>query len=205
MALEDLTGPAKFIDALVTGNPVSDDDRREGDDHIRGIKNVLRNQFPNLNAAVTLTDEQINAIPANLGLALQKAANLGDVQSAFNSRVNLGVHDASNRWAVTNSAGPGLLLAPTNGSIPLRVNFFSAPAGFAQWDVAGTTRGYIGVDGGGIAGGGTGAHFGMRAEGELMLMGGGNDRFRLATDGMPYWRDVGGALLNVANPGFFKV
>src|SRR5262245_59483286 len=114
MALADLTATEKVIDALVTRKPVSDSDRRVGAHHLPGIKNVLRNQFPNLNAAVTLTDEQINAIPANLGLALQKAANLGDVQSAFNSRVNLGVHDASNRWAVTNSAGPGLLLAPTN-------------------------------------------------------------------------------------------
>jgi len=48
MALEDLTGSNKFIGNLVAGNPVSSDDRREGDDHIRGIKNVLRNSFPDV-------------------------------------------------------------------------------------------------------------------------------------------------------------
>src|ERR1700752_2199154 len=52
MALEDLTGSNKFISALVPANPLSADDRREGDDHIRGIKNVLRNSFPDLNGAV---------------------------------------------------------------------------------------------------------------------------------------------------------
>jgi hypothetical protein len=60
MALEDLTGGAKFIDALVAGNPVSNDDRREGDDHIRGLKNVLHNTFPNIAAAVTATAAQLN-------------------------------------------------------------------------------------------------------------------------------------------------
>lgn len=42
MALEDLTGAAK-ISALVATNPTPDDWADEGDDHIRGIKNVLKN------------------------------------------------------------------------------------------------------------------------------------------------------------------
>lgn len=46
MALEDLTGPAKFISNLVANNPTPDDWADEGDDHVRGIKNVLRNTFP---------------------------------------------------------------------------------------------------------------------------------------------------------------
>lgn len=46
MALEDLTGTNKYIANLVNTNPLSADDRREGDDHIRGIKNVLLNTFP---------------------------------------------------------------------------------------------------------------------------------------------------------------
>lgn len=61
MALEDLTGAGKFLGSLVVTNPVASDDRREGDDHIRGIKNVLRNTFANVNAAVTLTAAQINS------------------------------------------------------------------------------------------------------------------------------------------------
>jgi len=46
MSLEDLTGPSKFIANLVPANPTPDDFRDEGDDHIRGIKNVLKNTFP---------------------------------------------------------------------------------------------------------------------------------------------------------------
>lgn len=61
MALEDLTGPSKFITALVAGNPVSADDRREGDDHIRGVKNVLRNTFPLLDGAVSVSAASMSA------------------------------------------------------------------------------------------------------------------------------------------------
>ena len=60
MALEDLTGSAKFISALNPAWPVDDDWVDEGDNHIRGIKNVLRNTFPNVDGAVTLSDEQLN-------------------------------------------------------------------------------------------------------------------------------------------------
>lgn len=73
MALEDLTGAGKFITALVPGNPVSTDDRREGDDHIRGIKNVLRNSFPNV-------DGQVVWSAAGMNDALQKGQ--GSVQKA---------------------------------------------------------------------------------------------------------------------------
>lgn len=64
MALEDLTGPAVFITALVPANPGSADDRREGDDHIRGTKNVLSNSFPAISGAVTATHTQLNAAAA---------------------------------------------------------------------------------------------------------------------------------------------
>ena len=61
MALEDLTGSSKFIDDLNAANPVVSDDFDEGVDHIQGIKNVLGNSFPNVNAAVTATPAQLNA------------------------------------------------------------------------------------------------------------------------------------------------
>ena len=63
MALEDLTGSSKFITSLVPANPLSSDDRREGDDHIRGVKNVLRNTFPGLNSAVNLTNSSGPFLP----------------------------------------------------------------------------------------------------------------------------------------------
>lgn len=61
MALEDLTG-TKYLDALVSTNPATTDVRSEGDDHLRGIKNVLKLTFPNLTAAMTATAAQLNTL-----------------------------------------------------------------------------------------------------------------------------------------------
>ena len=61
MALEDLTG-TKYIDDLVATNPAAGDNVSEGDDHIRGIKNVLKTTFPNIDGAVTPTDTEINYV-----------------------------------------------------------------------------------------------------------------------------------------------
>jgi hypothetical protein len=59
MALEDLTG-TKYIDDLNSSNPAAGDNVSEGDDHIRGIKNVLKTTFPNLDGAVNATDTELN-------------------------------------------------------------------------------------------------------------------------------------------------
>jgi len=51
-----------YIDSLNTANPTSTDNVSEGDDHIRGIKTTLKNTFPNVNAAVNATDEELNLV-----------------------------------------------------------------------------------------------------------------------------------------------
>ena len=61
MALEDLTG-TKYIDDLVSTNPAAGDNVSEGDDHIRGIKNVLKTTFPSIDGAITATDTEINYV-----------------------------------------------------------------------------------------------------------------------------------------------
>jgi microcystin-dependent protein len=64
MALEDLTGTNKYISNLVAANPSGRPDKVEqGDDHLRGIKNVLINSFPNISGAVTLTQGALNGLP----------------------------------------------------------------------------------------------------------------------------------------------
>jgi hypothetical protein len=77
MALEDLTGTDKFITALVPNNPDGLDDRRQGDDHDRGIKNVLLNSFPNIDAPVTATPAQLNQAVNIAG----KVAKAGDTMT----------------------------------------------------------------------------------------------------------------------------
>jgi len=60
MALEDLTG-VKYINSLVSTNPVGATDYvSDGDDHIRGIKNVLLQTFANITGAVTASHTQLN-------------------------------------------------------------------------------------------------------------------------------------------------
>lgn len=62
MALEDLTG-TKYIDSLNSSNPVgASDPKSEGDDHIRGIKNVLKTTFPNVTGAITSNQTEINLL-----------------------------------------------------------------------------------------------------------------------------------------------
>jgi len=65
MALEDLTGATKYLDDLVETNPVSTptaDERKFGAGHIRGIKNVIKNTFPNITGAVLLTPAEFNLL-----------------------------------------------------------------------------------------------------------------------------------------------
>lgn len=61
MGLENLTGSSVYISDLNEANPVgSSDQKSEGDDHIRGTKNALKNTFPNITGAVTKTHTQLN-------------------------------------------------------------------------------------------------------------------------------------------------
>lgn len=50
-----------YISDLVITNPLGSDPRSQGDDHIRLIKTVLKNSFPNINGAMSSTPAQIAA------------------------------------------------------------------------------------------------------------------------------------------------
>ena len=88
MALEDLTGD-KYIDALVSANPVgSSDSIATVDNHMRGIKNVLKKTFPNLTGPVTATASELNgsykSIPSGTKATFaQAAAPSGWTQDTF--------------------------------------------------------------------------------------------------------------------------
>src|SRR5574343_112208 len=58
MALETAT----YISDLVATNPVSADPKSQGDNHIRLLKSTIKATFPNVNAAVTPTDEELNFV-----------------------------------------------------------------------------------------------------------------------------------------------
>lgn len=54
---------ATYISQLNVSNPTAADTRKQGDDHLRLIKSVLKNQFPNFGAtAVTPTAAELNHV-----------------------------------------------------------------------------------------------------------------------------------------------
>jgi hypothetical protein len=65
MPLENLVGN-KYISDLNANWPAGTDLPDAGDDHLRGIKNVLQKSFPAVTGPVTLTQDQINrgSVPA---------------------------------------------------------------------------------------------------------------------------------------------
>jgi len=121
MALEDLTG-TKYIDDLVATNPEAGDNVSEGDDHIRGIKNVLKTTFPNIDGAVTATDTELNSVTATANAALPKAGGTmtGNVTHADNVKAQFGAgndleiyHDGTDSYI--HDSGSGNLELRTNG------------------------------------------------------------------------------------------
>ena len=113
MALEDLTGSGKYIDDLVATNPAAGDDVSEGDDHIRGIKNVLKTTFPSIDGAITATDTELNyvdgvtsAIQTQIDSKTTNATHSGEVTGATALTIADDVVDEAN-LKVSN--------APTNG------------------------------------------------------------------------------------------
>lgn len=90
MALEDLTG-AKYIDSLNSSNPVgSTDPVSDVDGHLQGIKNVLKQSFPNINGAVTPSPADLNVLlgVAALGVSPTEIGYLNGVTSAIQTQLD---------------------------------------------------------------------------------------------------------------------
>lgn len=65
MGLESAT----YINGLVDTNPTSSDNANQGDNHLRLIKTTLKNAFPNITGAVTVSHTDINSIASKLDLS----------------------------------------------------------------------------------------------------------------------------------------
>ena len=117
--LEDLTGGSKYIDDLVATNPLSNDAKSEGDDHIRGVKNVLKNTFPNVTGPVTATQTELNTLDgvtsstAELNILDGVTATAAELN--YNDITTLGTAQASK--AVTASAGGAVTI--NSGTVTL--------------------------------------------------------------------------------------
>lgn len=112
MPLEDLTGSDKYIGDLNAAWPLGSDSPSDGDNHLRGIKNVLRNwaagymdaplagQIPSLSAGNTFTQAQVApgwALPS--GGVFQDSGNF--VALTFDANDGLAFERTTNEFALT--------------------------------------------------------------------------------------------------------
>lgn len=90
-----------YINDLVSTNPAITDQVSQGDDHIRLIKKVLLNTFPNINNEVTITDEQLNSLVADLA-ALQ--ADVDQNEADADASISTLQSDLANLTTSTNTS-----------------------------------------------------------------------------------------------------
>jgi len=119
MALEDLTG-TKYIDDLNSANPAAGDNVSEGDDHIRGIKNVLKTTFPNIDGAINATDTELNyvdgvtsSIQTQLDAKVSNATHTGDVTGSGALTIAAGAVDIA-MMSATGTASSSTFLRGDN-------------------------------------------------------------------------------------------
>ena len=79
MALES----AVYIDTLNVSNPSGSDGLGQADDHIRMLKAVLKNTFPNLNSVVSATPLQLNQSLVPTGLIAMWSGDPGSLPAGW--------------------------------------------------------------------------------------------------------------------------
>lgn len=117
MALETAT----MIHQLDPANPAGPDRLASGDDHIRMIKAALKGTFPNINAPITVTDEDLNTLS---GLGTPRGVISLWFGSAAAIPVGYALCDGS---AAPRSDGAGTIQTPDmRGRVPVGVDATNA-------------------------------------------------------------------------------
>ncbi len=143
MALETGT----FISDLVVTNPVASDPLAAADDHLRLIKTTIKNTFPNLTAAVTVTASDLNGKVPN---AVQK-----DGSVAMTGPLSLSGDASSALHAVPLQQVSAVVLAAMQALYPVGSIYTNATnatnpgtlLGFGTWVAFGAGRVPVGYDG----------------------------------------------------------
>lgn len=101
-----------FIDSLVETNPENDDDRHEGDDHLRLIKTVLKTTFPGMAGRAWRVQSKSGAYTAVLNDNMTVLAFTADATLALTAAGTLG-----NGWmciVVPDGAGVDITVDPNS-------------------------------------------------------------------------------------------
>ena len=120
MALES----ASYISDLNSSNPLSTDTVSQADDHLRLIKKVLKDTFPNLNAAVTSTPAQLN-MPVPTGLIAMWSGVTAPTGWKLCDGTN-GTPDLRDRFIV--GAGTSYAIGATGGANTVTLNESQIPS-----------------------------------------------------------------------------
>jgi microcystin-dependent protein len=85
MALETGT----YINSLNASNPVSTDGLSQADDHLRLIKSTIKSTFPNIDGAVTSTEDDLNIVSgaSAAGVTAAEFQHLNGVTSAIQTQL----------------------------------------------------------------------------------------------------------------------
>ena len=116
---------ASFISQLNIANPASTDTVSQADDHLRLIKSVLKNTFPNLDAPVTSTAAQLNSpVPVGVIVMWSGATNAVPSGWALCNGTN-GTPDLRDRFIV--GAGSTYAVGATGGAATVTLNESQIP------------------------------------------------------------------------------
>jgi hypothetical protein len=111
---------ATYLDELDPLFPEFNSGVVDGDDHLRLVKSVLQNSFPNITAAMTANQDELNRLD---GVGLDTAVDLVDAGNSFNIGVLAGNHLAfsgTHLQAKTNATTAGALdLNPLGGAVTI--------------------------------------------------------------------------------------
>lgn len=126
MALESAT----YLDDLVDTNPEGDDQRSTADDHIRLLKTVLQNTFPNITGVVSATQAETNLLHGAT-VTTDQINYLGDVSASLQSQINakLGVSATAADSVLFNGSSAGYYLALGNATGTISNSNHGARAG----------------------------------------------------------------------------
>lgn len=129
---------ATYLNGLNASNPLSTDVVSQADDHLRLIKQVLLNTFPNLSGPVTATQDQLN-MPVPSGFIGMWSGSIASIPSGWylcdgtNGTPNLRdrfIVGAGNTYAVGNIGGAASV-ALTEAQIPGHTHTITASTGTA--------------------------------------------------------------------------
>ena len=140
MGLESFT----YITSLNASNPVTGDNKTEGDDHIRGTKTTLLNSFPAVSGAVTATHTELNYVDGvTSAIQTQLNAKAATASPTFTGTAAFATITASGTIAAIGNIGTSGALSAAgvvygngggNGLGSITVST-SAPSGGAAGDI----------------------------------------------------------------------